>query len=103
MATTVVGQDLSGCSAGSAPTAKVTVGATSTAVVSANTDRIGLILTNDSDEVIYLAFGAAAVLNQGARLNAGGGSCTLDRNLGYTGAVTAICTSGSKNLCVVEF
>jgi len=72
-------------------------------VLAENLQRMGCIITNDSDEVIYLALGEAAVLNQGIRLNANGGSFTMDYNLLSLSAINAISTSGSKNLCVVEF
>ena len=77
----------------------VTVGATDTAVLSANNDRKAFILTNDSDEEIYLAYGVAAEMNKGIRLNAKGG---VVREELYKGAVNAICASGSKNLAIVE-
>jgi len=79
---------------------KVTVGATSTAVLTANGERTWAIFINDSDEVIYLALGAAAVANQGIRLNANGGSFELTTDNNFKGTVNAICASGGKNLCV---
>jgi len=81
---------------------KVTVGAASTLVVAANPRRTDLVLVNDSDEVIYLARGNAAVMNQGIRLNAAGGSYEINCDNIYLGAIYAICTSGSKNLTVSE-
>ena len=77
----------------------VTVGATSTAVLAANSARKEFVLTNDSDEVIYVSFAATAVMNQGVYLGANGGALFNDV---YTGAVSAICASGAKNLCVVQ-
>ena len=86
---------------------KKAIGATSTAVLAANSKRVYLCLVNDSDEAIYVKFGLAAVLNEGHRLNAGGGSLVLTAGQGdsypvFCKSVNAICTSGSKNLCVVE-
>ena len=78
----------------------VTVGATSTSVKSLNRARKFLFLTNDSDETIYVSLGSIAVMNKGIRLNASGGFVIIDEK--YTGAVTAICSSGSKNLCTCE-
>ena len=49
---------------GNAANGKTAVAATTTVVLTANSDRKGVIICNDSDEVIYLAFGAA-VMNQG--------------------------------------
>ena len=82
----------------------VTVGNTTTAAIAANTARKYLLLVNDSDEAIYVKLGAAAVLNQGIRLNASGGSLELSVANGnlYAGAVNAICASGSKTLLVTE-
>ena len=79
---------------------KVTVNSTTTDVRSLNRARKFLFLTNDSDEVIYLALGPVAVMNKGIRLNASGGNTLIDEK--YTGPVTAICSSGSKNLCICE-
>jgi len=80
-------------------TSKVSVGNTSTSVLSANANRALAILVNDSDEEIYVYYGATAVINEGIRLNAEGGSVVEDN---YTGVITAICSSGSKNLTVTE-
>ena len=77
----------------------VSVGATSTAVLVANSDRIEAILCNDSDEVMYLGFGNDAVMNKGTRLNRWGGTIIV---VAFVGAVNAICASGSKNLCYSE-
>ena len=82
---------------------QTTVGAVTTVVVAVNSARVGGVFCNDSDEVIYLAFGADAVLNKGVRLNAGGGTFTMDGDLVFVGAINAICTSGQKNLCYTEF
>lgn len=81
---------------------KVAVGAASTAVLAANADRIFALFVNDSDEEIYLSESAAAVMNEGIRLNAEGGSFAITLINLYTGAITAICASGGKNLTVTE-
>ncbi len=80
-------------------TTKVDVGSGSTPVLSANANRKKMILVNDSNETIYVNFSATAVLNEGIRLNANGGNVVDDI---YTGAVSAISASGSKNLTVTE-
>jgi hypothetical protein len=77
---------------------KVAVGATSTTVLTANDGRKYCALVNDSDEAIYVSLGTAAVMNQGIRLNANGGSLEIAGERPYRGAIYAICTSGSKNL-----
>jgi hypothetical protein len=79
----------------------VSVGSSNTQVLTANSSRKLLILVNDSDEDIYIALGATAILNSGIRLNKKGGSLTLD-DPKYTGIVNAICSSGSKNLVGIE-
>lgn len=80
----------------------VTVGATSTAVLSSSaTQSLEYIaLCNDSNETIYLGIGAAAVMNKGIRLNANGGSIVFETQTIPRGlAINAICASGSKVLC----
>ena len=79
---------------------KVSVLATSTTVRPINRSRKFLFLCNDSDETIYVSLGATAVINQGIRLNAAGGSVLIDEK--HTGKVSAICASGSKNLTFSE-
>lgn len=81
------------------PGGSATVGSSSTTVLAANSDRIRATFINDSDETIYLKLGTGAELNKGIRLNANGGAWV---ETDYTGIVTAICSSGGKNLCVTE-
>lgn len=79
-------------------TANVTT--SSTTPIAANAARLEITLVNDSDTIIYIALGEAAVLNSGIRLNANGGSYTTGR---YTGDVRAIHgSSGNKVLTWVE-
>ncbi len=81
------------------------VATTSTAVLAANPNRIYLLLVNDSDTPIYAKLGAAAVANQGIRINANGGSYELSEALGnlWTGAVNAIqAGAGVKLLLATE-
>lgn len=83
----------------------IAVATTSTAVVAANTQRQYLLLINDSDAVIYLKLGAAAVANQGIRLNANGGSLEMSGPMGniYQGAINGIhAGAATKNLLVSE-
>lgn len=71
----------------------------------ANTSRRWLLIENDSDTVIYCKVGVAAVLNQGIRLNANGGSWELSPSMGNynTGAVNCIHGgTGNKVLLVTE-
>ena len=78
---------------------KIEVGFVSTTVLALNADRIQAIIVNDSDEAVYVNLSATAVMNEGIRLNASGGSLVEDE---YTGVITAICSNGSKNITVVE-
>lgn len=80
----------------------VTVANATTAVAAANADRKWLLIINNSDETIYLKLGAAAVLNQGIRINASGGSLELTGGSIYVGAVNGICASGGKVALVTE-
>ena len=84
-----------------ATNAKVTVAATTTEVLEADDMRVFARITNDSDEVIYLALGEDAVMNQGIRLAVGGHFEINSTNL-YTGVINAICASGSKVLSVTN-
>lgn len=78
---------------------------TSSEAVAENAEREYLLLVNDSDTAIYLAFGTAATVNSGVRLNANGGSFEMSRLLGNLtqAQVNAISSVTSKKLCGVEF
>lgn len=78
------------------------VGSSTTEVLAARTGRVCATFVNDSDETIYLALGVNAVMNRGIRLNANGGAYEINWTNMFRGAVDAICTSGGKNLCVME-
>jgi len=80
------------------------IAATTTTVLAANANRLYALLVNDSVETIYIKLGAAAVLNQGIRLNANGGSYEMSKKQGnlYVGAINGISTSGSMALLVTE-
>ena len=80
-------------------TSKVDVGAISTSVLAAKADRISTIIVNDSNEEVYINLSGTAVMNEGIRLNAHGGAL-VEKN--YTGAITAICASGTKNITVTQ-
>ena len=77
----------------------VTVGNTTTVLAAANADRKEIVICNDSDEPIYLGYGTNAVMNQGVRLNAYGG--TIVETV-WTGSINAICSSGTKEATYVE-
>ena len=78
---------------------------TSTLALAANVARVSALLINDSDEVIYLMFGADAELNKGVRLNPSGGSYELSIVEGSVINSVVNCihaSSGKKNLLVLE-
>lgn len=82
----------------------ITVGVTSTPIIQGYNYRRKLTLINDGANVIYIAKGAPAVLNEGIRLNANGGSYeeTPD-NLGYIyrGPINGI-AAANTNICFCE-
>ncbi len=82
----------------------VTAGVASGAALAANTSRKYVLLVNDSDAVIYLKIGAAAVLNAGIRLNANGGSYEMSAVYGNldTRVINAISSAADKALLVTE-
>jgi hypothetical protein len=80
----------------------VTVGTGSTACLNANGLRRLLVLQNASNEDIYVnVAGGTAAASTGLKLVATTGTLVFD-NACPTGAVTAICASGSKTLLVTE-
>ena len=83
----------------------VNVTTTTGAVLASNANRLYALLVNDSDTAIYIKLGAAAVANQGIRLNALGGNYEMSAMLGnlYTGAINGIhAGSGNKVLLMTE-
>ena len=81
---------------------KVAVDTATTVVLAANPGRKDAVFVNDSNQPIYLARGNDAVLNQGIRLNSGGGSYEINRDNLFLGAINAIAEGGAKNLTVSE-
>lgn len=81
-----------------------TIGTATGVAIAANDDREYLLLINDSDATIYLGIGAAAVVNQGIRINAGGGSYEISpRNGNFTTVdINAIAGGATKLLLVTE-
>ena len=90
--------------AGSAPLG-VSVTTTSGIVLAAAATRKCAILMNDSDAVMYLAIGQAAVLNRGIRLNPNGGFIVISKT-GEIFSVEAIYGihggTGNKVLAIQE-
>jgi len=75
-----------------------------TVALAANANRLYALFVNDGTEPIYLKIGVAAVMNQGIRLNAAGGSYEISRRSGNmnVGAFNGICASGGMTLLVTE-
>lgn len=82
------------------PGSKVAVGGSDVQLVAANGDRVEVTVVNDhATQIVYLKLGAAAVLNEGIRLNAAGGSYTTSA---FTGEIRAIATGAGTNVTVAE-
>lgn len=73
-----------------------------TEALAADDNRQYVLLENDSDTDIYVAFGVVAALNTGIRLNSGGGSYEMSRENGNMDgrAINAIASVTTKNLLI---
>lgn len=82
----------------------VTVGTSTVELAAANANRTYLLLVNDSDVAIYIKFGAAAVLNEGIRINANGGSLEVSPRNGNldTRAVNGIASAITKLMLIAQ-
>lgn len=92
---------------GSVVYSTASIGTASGTVIAANANRKYLKVTNDANgTVVYLREGAAAAVNTGDRVNAGGGAVEMTAALGnvWSGYVTGIHagTAGSVTLLVKE-
>lgn len=83
------------------PGSGVSVGTSSSVIVPANGDRIELNVINDhATQIVYLRLdGGPAVVGQGIRLNAAGGSWTTQA---YQGPVSAIATGVATGVTIAE-
>ncbi len=79
------------------------VGTSSEIIVPENTQRVGLIVTNISDQTMYLGVGQTATLSAGIVLNAGGGAFSFDDYTYSKDAITAIAHSGTLIVAFQEF
>lgn len=80
---------------------KVSVAITSTTILSHVEKRLLAVLTNDSNETMYLGINEDAVLNEGTPL-AVGEKMVIEEKDNLNVAIYAICASGTKNLAVSE-
>lgn len=72
-------------------------------LLAADPDREWALIEDDSDTTIYIKFGVSAVVNEGTRLNANGGSFESSARLGNldTRVVNGIFTgTGTKNVLI---
>lgn len=80
----------------------VAIQTSTTVVLAANAGTKEAVFVNDSNKPIYLARGNDAVLHEGIRLNASGGSYKINRDNLFLGAINAIAEGGDKILTVSE-
>lgn len=72
-------------------------------VVAANIHRVDIEIVNDSDVVVYLSRSDPAAIGDGIRLNANGGSYSMDTQNLWEGAFWAICGEQEEaNLTISE-
>jgi hypothetical protein len=62
-----------------------------------------MLLVNDGDSDIYLAFGGPAVANKGVRLNANGGSFEINITNPWQGSINAVGDAGGPALLITEW
>lgn len=96
----VLGADINRIT-GSMTNTSVSVLATSTAILTANSGRQYAAIVNDSANTIYLGFGETAVSGEGVRLNANGGTYEINNSNLYIGAVNGI-SSATSSVTVLE-
>jgi hypothetical protein len=77
----------------------VNAGVASGVLRAANADRVSIFMENISDTDVFLAYGEAAVLNQGIRLEANGGWHEETR---YNGEIRCISSAAAKTVIFVE-
>ncbi|MDJ0950955.1 MAG: hypothetical protein QNJ94_18745 [Alphaproteobacteria bacterium] len=76
-----------------------------TEAVAANPNRTYLLVQNDSDTVVYISMAVGAVVNQGIRLVANGGSYEASPRNGNVDTRPVNCVhggSGNKRLLITE-
>ncbi|GAG58549.1 unnamed protein product, partial [marine sediment metagenome] len=79
-----------------------TIGVVTAIALAANPNRVDCDFVNDSDNIIYLARGNAAVIGSGIRLNPNGGTYHMGTNNLFYGAINAIATGAASNLTISE-
>jgi len=79
-----------------------TVGVASAIALAANVSRVDADFVNDSDNVIYLARGNAAVVGWRIRLNPNGGSYHMGLFNLFLGDIYAVATGAGSNMTISE-
>lgn len=79
-----------------------TVGVASALALAANQARADTDFVNDSDNIIYLARGNAAVVGSGIRLNPNGGTYHIGLYNLFLGNIYAIATGANSNMTISE-
>lgn len=82
----------------------VTVQTSTTLLLTANANRMGLVITNSGANPVYLAFGdaATATVGKGVYLAANGGAFQLDSNFKWQGSIQAIASGGTSVVTFAE-
>jgi hypothetical protein len=81
----------------------VSVLTTSTLIVAENSSRNGIVLVNGGSNPIWVSFGTAAVVGQGAYLAANGGALPMDDTALWCGAIYGIGVGGASQVGFIDF
>jgi hypothetical protein len=73
----------------------------SSVVIIGRPNRMSVLISNDGASTVYLALQDTAVANKGIRL-ASGGTFEINSDNWYSGTISAITSSGTSSLCVME-
>lgn len=71
-------------------------------IVTANEERADLKIVNDTEFIVYLARGNAAVAGSGIRLNGNGGVFNMDQVDLFLGDIHAICAIGEDSSVTIS-
>jgi hypothetical protein len=77
----------------------ITVGGESISLLDENINRSSVMITNPTDETIYLGYGPQAMIGSEMFIEPNG---YHRMESDYTGQITAICSSSDKTIKVVE-
>lgn len=91
-----------GTSSADAPS-RARVGTTSEVIIPENINRVGLIVTNISEQTIYIGIGNTATLTAGIVLTGGGGAWSMDDYTYSKEAITGIGHAATLTVAFQEF